>query len=563
MSRLGRSQPFKPLIRPAGTKLYNVALTATVTGTANSFKQMLKVLLATVTGTAKITTFKPFEVLINGVDQTTQIDWPSFKKTEVLTSQPDSLTFMIRNVAGKTYRPALNDDVKVYRNGILIFGGVVINTNETIDGLVKFYTVTCKDYTEILDGVLVAKTYSNMTAAAIVADLLSNYAPTFTHVNTVAPYTVTAITFNYITLSQCLQNLAQAIPGYDWYIDYNKDVHFFLPSANSAPFSLDDTSGNFIYSSLAYNADQSQIRNSIIVRGGNMTGSTVTNKQVSDGVQIIYYVGYGLSSFVAQHAVAASPTVFTTLNVGRDGIDNPASFDCLYNSDLGLLRFVSAYPAGDVVLTQGVPTFPILCQVQDPVSTVKYGTKQFLILDKTITTQQQAIDRGNAQLAQYSEPLYSGQFITLNDGLIEGQYLKINCPIRGITGNFKIMQIDSVLRTPSGDNADLVYTVQFASAMDVGMIELLNRLLVADQANQVVVSSNTILDSIFAPFETITVGEVAVAAISGTAYAETITAVESSNATLSLATIFVVGPYTPSGFSDTKRPFITNGSLLG
>lgn len=503
------------------------------------------------------------QVKINTVDKSTLVDWASIKISQMLTSQPDTATFMIRNVPSKTYRPALNDDVKIYEDGSLIFGGVVVSTAEKIDGLVRYYTVTCKDYTELLDGTLVVASYSAQTVGFIINDLITNFAAglgiTQTHV--VGTFTVNAATFNYISLSQALTQLANAIPGYDWYIDYNKDIHFFPTGTLTAPFGLDDTSGNFNYGTLEYDADQSQIRNSVIVRGGTSTQSAITNTQVSDGVQVIYYVGYNLGTFTAQHALAASPTSFLTLTVGQDGVDNPASFNCLYNPNLGLLRFVSAYPVGDVVKTSGIPQYPLLSIVTDPTSVATYGTKGYLIFDKTITTKQQAIDRAQSELAKYKSPNYTGTFETFKDGLVSGQLITIACPLRGISGTYKIQQIDITLRTPSAVTSDLRYAVQFCSTLDLDLIDILNKLLITDVAAQLQVGANEVPDRIYGVSESITISEVVVSSISHNPQAETITVSESfTNNGFNFGTQFVAGPFTPS---TTKRVFITNASRLG
>ena len=503
------------------------------------------------------------QVKINTVDKSSLIDWASLKITQMLTSQPDSATFMIRNVPSKTYRPVLNDDVKIYKDGVLIFGGIVISTGEKIDGLLRYFTVTCKDYTELLDGTLCAAAYTSKTVSYIINDLVANFAAGLgiTQTNVSGSFTVNAANFNYLSLSQCLTQLANAIPGYDWYIDYNKDIHFFQVSANSAPFGLDDTSGNFNYGTLEFDADQSQIRNSIVVRGGTVAQNAITNNQLSDGKQLIYYVGYNLSGFTASHALAASPTSFLTLTVGQDGVDNPLSFNCLYNPNLGLLRFPTAYPINDVVQTAGTPNYPLLSIVSDPVSIATYGTKQYLVFDKTITTKQQAIDRAQAELMKNSQPNYTGTFVTFKDGLVAGQYISIICPLRGISGSFKIQQVDIVMRTPSAVTSDLAYTVQFCSTLDIGIIELLNKFLIADVAAQLQVGANEVPDRIYGVNEIITVSDSVVSSISHNPQNETITIGETFVAqALNYAVQFVAGPFVPSGF---KRPFILNGSRLG
>ena len=507
------------------------------------------------------------QVKINGTDYSSLIDWATLHITQILTNQPDTAQFLIRNVPTKTYRPSLNDDVKIYENGSLIFGGVVLSTQETVDGLLKYFQVNCKDYTEMLDGALCVASYASQTVSFIINDLLTNFAPagiTMTAVD--GTFVVDSATFNYISLSQALTQLANAIPGgtYDWYIDYNKNIHFFQPSAYAAPFGLDDTTnGNYIYGTLQFNADISQIKNQVVVRGGTVVGTSITNTQVSDGSasRLIYYVGYNLTSLVVQHALAASPTVFTTLNVGKDGVDNPASFDCLYNPNLGLLRFPTAYPSGDVVQTSGIPNYPLLTILTDPISLAAYGQKEFLIYDKNILTKQQSIDRANAELAKNSQPMYTGQFTTLLDGLTVGQTISINIPSRSLVGSFKIQQIDITMRTPSAVTSDLQYVVQFCTTYDLGLVEMLNRLLITDVAGQLVVGANEVPDRVYGVNETITASETFASSLSHNPQSETITATESfTNNGLNFGTIFVAGPFTPSS---TSRIFCCDGSRLG
>ena len=504
------------------------------------------------------------QVKINGTDKSSLVDWASLSITQMLTSQPDTAQFLIRNVPSKTYRPALGDTVQIYNGSTLLFGGVVLSTAETVKGLLKYFQVNCKDWTELLDGPLCVAAYSSQTVGYIINDLLTNFAPAgVTMVNVDGSQTINAATFNYVTLSQALTQLANALPGYDWFIDYAKDIHFFQSSANPAPFGLDDSSGNFNYGTLEFDADISQIKNQVVVRGGTVTGASITNTQVSDGSasRLIYYVGYNLTSLVVGHALAASPTVFTTLNVGKDGIDNPASFDCLYNPNLGLLRFPTAYPTGDVVQTSGIPQYPLLTILTDPISLAAYGQKEFLIYDKNMTDKQQSIIRAQAELAKNSMPNYTGQFVTFKDGLQVGQNLSINIPSRSLVGTYKIQQIDIAMRTPSAVTADLMYTVKFCTTLDLGMIEILNRLLITDVAGQLQVGTNEVPDRVYGINETITLVEAIIASLLHNPQNETVTLTESfTNNGLAFGTVFVAGPFTPTS---TSRVFVTNGSRLG
>ena len=500
---------------------------------------------------------------INSVDYSAQVDWTSVSKLEVLTREPDSLNFSLRNYGTKTYRPVLGDDVTLYDGSTKIFGGIVVTSDETIDGLLKYFQVTCKDYTQIIDRLLVSAVYTNQTINYIIADIISRFTTGITGVNVNAPVTVATVTFNYLSVSQCLTKLTQLIGGgYDWYIDYDKDIHFFQTSAILAPYSLTDTSQNFLYGTLEIQQDTSQMRNFITVRGGDVNGTAVDNKQVMDGQQRIIFVGYALTSFLAYKALAATPTTFVALNVGKDGITDPTTVDVLYNPDLGLMTFPDATkPAiNDVVKYSGVPVFPIITQQQDTASVATYGLYEYLILDKTISSKDAAKKRAAAELLNYSQPITTGSFTTLTSGLRTGQTVTINSSFRNINSAYKIQRITTTLRTPSVTTSGLIFKVEFVSTIDVTMVDILNKLLITDPANQIDIGANEIIDTIYSQYESVVMSEVTAQSLVHNPQTETVTAGESfTNRGFNFGTIFVAGPFTPSG---TSRVFVCDGSLL-
>lgn len=717
-------------------------------------------------------------IRINGQDKSNQIDFSSIQWTDELTSQVDTLEFMVRNVAGKTYRPALNDDVKLYDGTTALFGGVVTESSETIDGLTKYFKVVCKDYSELLDRQLVAASYASMTATDIVASFVAAYAgynsnmnnngdmenaPTFVaaqtgtgkwvdgsaagnasiqpynvyatlsgsascrfdsgnaqagsqgfkitlagggyaectfggtgyhttagitvlpnttyqysyymksesvtgasasgqHVqilfsnaagaatsdnfyfddtsqatsavvseftagtvvasnvtwtrytgtfttgalttlvhiqmrayghtgaatlagnfffdnvfitsnamaagfttnNVVAPYPVESITFNYVSVSQALQKLAEALPTYDWYVDANKDIHFFPMGTMTAPYVIDDTTGNFDWNSLKFERQTHQIRNVITVRGGNVIGTAVDNSQIADGTQRTFFVGYNLTTFLAYKALAASPSTFVALTVGADGVNDPTTKDALYNPDKGLLIFPNGTrPAiNDVVKYTGVPSFPLFSQVTDSVSVSTYGKYEYLILDKTITTRQQALDRANAELENYAYPLDTGSFSSTTAGLKSGQLITISSTLRNISGTYKLLRVRNSLRTPSAGTSDWTVEAEFASTFDIDMVDILNKLLIKNPTDQIVLGLNEIIDRIFAMPETITIGESVATSKTHNPQTETVTVGESTTVqALNYAVTFILSELNtaPSG---TARQFILDGSRL-
>lgn len=504
------------------------------------------------------------QIKVNTVDKSSLIAWDSVVKQEVLTKEPDTLQFIIRNYPTKTYIPALGDTVQMYDGATIIFGGTVISIQNDIKGLLTETTVYCRDWMGLADGKMVAKSYTAQTATAIVTDIFSTYTSGFTVVNVNAPVTIDKITFNYISVVQALKNLIQVLGGgFDFYIDYSKDVHFFQTGAVLAPFSLSDTSANFDYQSLTLTTDITQLRNQVIVRGGFESGTSVTNSQIADGTQIVFFVGYNLVSFTASKALAASPTVFNALTVGADGKDAAASYDCLYNPDYGLLKFPvgTTLAINDVLKYTGTPRFPVISEVQNDPSIALYGTRQSVIVDTTLTSRAAARGKAQAEIYQYGLPLVNGHFRTRTSGLIAGQIISIACTLRGISGSYKIERIQTTFRTPSASTTDFFFDVDFVSTVGINLIDILNRLLIVDPSTQVSIGSNEIIDLVGAYNETVTASEVTASSLTHTAESETVTAGESfTNNGLNFGTIFVAGAQVPSS---TKRQFVLNGSYVG
>lgn len=437
-----------------------------------------------------------FTLNIAAVDRTSLIDWRSIKKNETLTKAPSSLSFRIKNYTSKTYRPSLNDEVTFYNGATKIYGGYVTGTSEEIDGVLKFFVVTCSDYTLDLDRQLVSENYDGMTVNAIIADLAATYLTGFTTTNVNCTATIDFVQFNYVTVSQCLKKLASLLGNYDYYIDYNKDIHFFQNTIVPAPFSLTDTSATFDWNSLTYDTDSSQIRNTIIVQGGLVPLSTTRD---------YYFNGDGTkTSFVLGDKLDGTPTLTVggvSKTVGIDGTDADASFQWMWSAANNAVRSTAGNTAAagtnNIVVT-GYPLYPLVAIFENNASVVAYGVKQFLIQDKTIVTQAAAEQRATAEILKYANPTYRGTFETQTEGLIAGQTLTINSTIRGINSTFKITQIRTTIYEPTGtiSNGKLKFVVTFVSADPIGINDVLNKLLILDPSENTGIPTNTVIQII-------------------------------------------------------------------
>jgi hypothetical protein len=441
------------------------------------------------------------QIDIDGVDKTDTVDWRSVRKSEVLSKESDNLEFRIKNYGTKTYQPSLGESVVMSNEGTKIFGGVIVEMREQMDGLAKFIQVVCKDYSELLDQQLVSKTYQNMTVNAIIADLISSFSTGFTVTNVACPVMIDNVVFNYLTISKCLQKLTDVLGTYEWYVDYDKDIHFFLSTSVLSPFNLTDTSANFVYKSLTLKKDTSQIRNEIILRGGEITAETTRTEYTDgDGTKVQWPLA---------NKFASIPTVVVngvTKTVGVDFLNEDTDFQCMWDYNSQSLRFTAGNTpiAGtrNVAVT-GYPQYPLIVIKRNEASIALYGVHQYIITDKTIKTLDSASARADAEVARYANPTESGQFITYVDGLKAGQYININSTIRGVNQSFKIRSITTTLYTPT----TFAYNVNIETSNDIGINDVLSKLLITNPADQITVGASEVVQRFYGFDESATISD--------------------------------------------------------
>jgi hypothetical protein len=419
-------------------------------------------------------------ITIDGTDRTSRVDWQSLTLSQVLTKEPDQLRFLIRQFGTNNYRPNLGEEVILYRDATRLFGGVVVEIIEQVEGVAQYLDIVCKDYTEILDGQLVAKTYEQKSVAFIINDILTNFAfgLGFTNTNGNVPLIIDKIVFNYLPISKCLEKLSEYLINYDWYVDYLKDIWFFNTSVNPAPFNLTDTNGKYIWQSLEIKNEVHQVRNEMYVRGGEIR-SVSKRKDLfdGDGTKVIFVLG---NKFPEKPEVKVNGS---SKNVGIDYQDLDGGFDCMWDFNRRTIRFTTGNtpPSGtNNIEVEGFPLYPLVFRKRDETSILAYGLKQQLIVDKTIATISAASQRCNKELQKFSTPAKIGSFRTYSDGLHPGQTISINSAIRGINSNFKITGIRSVLH--SHDTFE--HSVSILASEDIGINDVLTDLLVKGPAEE-------------------------------------------------------------------------------
>lgn len=427
----------------------------------------------------------------NGTDITSQVVFPTLSVEQNLTNEIDNASFDIQAIDydllkedggfllqenGYKIRlfsdPAFNDDIVIADGASTIFAGKIGKVQRKIDSPRNFtFTVTCLEHSFQMDRILVSRTYTNKTITYIINDIISSYAPGFTNVNAVSSFTITKIVFNHVSISECLRRLANIV-RYDWYVDENKDVHFFPNTLNVAPFSLDDTSGTHVFKSLVRNADGAQTVNSVKVRGGDYDGTLYTD--------VITVKGNVTSSFTLPYKMANlaisvdTGSGYVSKTVGIDFIDTFPSYDVLYSYQTQSFRFNSPLADGNKIQFSGNPKTPVVAVVQDPTGVAKYGQIEKFISDETILSNKTARKRAAAELLAYSDVAVDARFTTYSSGLRTGMSLNINTS--GLQDTLVVKRVAFRARTP----LIFEYDVTCISQQRYSLIDLLRKIITLD-----------------------------------------------------------------------------------
>ena len=485
-------------------------------------------------------------ITINGIDQTAKVILRTFRIEQVLTQEADTARFSL--LSPSTIPVLLQEVIILDGVGTRIFAGVVINITVKYESNLAVYDITCKDYTELMDGKYVVENYTSQTVSYILNDILTKYLPAGFSVNCAVTNTISYIKFNYEKPSACFKKLAELVLG-DWYVDYNKVIYFVGKSTTSAPFGITDSNNKIEASTLQIRQDASQIKNTVYVRGGEYLGSSYTETFSADGVQTTFQLAYQYSGIAVTVAGGAK-------TVGIDNIDDPATKDCLYNFTEKTVKFPTATKptAGQAVAVTGLPYIPVYVKAEEPVSVGKYGTKEFKIVDANIKSKQGAIDRAKAELQSFNDSLNDGSFSSYTTGLRAGQAINISSTILGITDDFVISRLTIVAESPS----ILRYDAQLTTMQNFTLVGLLQQLLDLTQLGED--KTDEVLEKIYNILEGLTVEEV-ITQMTAMDGSETMTVGENIRQD-PFTVVFVLTPYTVIDENDTHRPFILEYGLL-
>lgn len=433
------------------------------------------------------TTSSQYSITIDGNVRTGDILNQTLVIEDVLNDKQNTCSFALVDLSGNGIPSEDQEIIITGIDGVKLFAGYIVKIDIAKKGMgmVTAY-IECVDYVRLFDRNLVHKSYTAMTDSAIIEDIVSTYCSglDITTDNVTTGVTINQISFNYVQPSQALRRICD-LTGRNWFIDYDKDIHYFPTTTDVSPFNID--SSNNEYSSLKITKNSTQIKNRIYVRGGTELSDPTTYSVKGDGIATKFPIPD------KPHNVSITINgVSKTLgikNIDTSGYDWYLNFQEKYvEQDSGGIVLTTT---DSLVLTYEYD-IPILVAQENPTSIAEHGVQEFAIFDKSISTTTSARDRATAELTDYANRLIEGSFQTYTTGFKSGQYININLTEYDVNADYIVQK---VIGRSLGSGV-YVYDVSIASAKTMGIIRFLIELLEANK-NLIELDENEVVDELF------------------------------------------------------------------
>lgn len=429
----------------------------------------------------------PYTISIDGEDRTADIINQSVVYEDIINDQINSCSFVLIDKSGDGIPDPSEEVIITLADSTIVFAGYIIGVNISAKGdMPGTVNVRCVDYTWLLDRNLVHQTYEDMTDKEIIESIVATYCPglDITTNNVIEGVTIDQISFNYVQPSQALRKICD-LTGRNWYIDYEKDIHYFELSENPAPFDIDSSNDEYI--DLRINKDSSQLKNRVYVRGGTKLSDETFYEELGDGVKTQFVLPDRPHNVTVK--VNGVEESLGIKNIDTSGFDWYLNYQEKYlEQDAGGAVLTSS----DTLRIEYQYDIPILVALEDPTSVMASGEREFAIFDKSITTTEAARDRAQAELTDYANSIIEGSFTTYTPGFISGQTININLSAYGINDDYIIQKV----RGTSRGAGEYVYEISIASAKTMGIIRFLIELLEANK-NLIELDDQEVIDELF------------------------------------------------------------------
>lgn len=354
-------------------------------------------------------------------------------------------------------------EVSVDDDEIMVFAGKVFKPRGAGD-IVKEVSVSCTDYSMLVDKRIIAEAYENTLAGGIVQDFIAKYFADegVTAGNIQDGPVISKAVFNYDDGNKAMGYLSD-LTGFFWEVDKDLKLNFFDKSTYTAPFALTNDSGN--YKNLSVEEDASEYRNRQYLRAGQDISTTQTRTFKGDGETQVFAVELP----IAEEPVIKVNGVAKT--VGIRGLET--GFNWYWNkNDKTVSQDTTGtkLTASDTLLVDFKGFYPIIIVAESngEIESRKAieggsGIYENVLEETSIDTRDAALEYTDKLLEKYGFVPKVVNFEAYQAGLKAGQLLPITNTKYNLSGNFLINSV-----TARDNNGLMQYNVKCLDGSKLG-----------------------------------------------------------------------------------------------
>jgi len=425
-----------------------------------------------------------YSITIEGVERDLLID--SLDVAWVINGL-DTLSGTIGSVAA-AYRPAVRDEVVLYRDATAIFGGIITQSPEESWGGPALTDIQTRISATSFDIFASYRVLSLKLPAGTLKSQLELIEPYFSthgvvlHASQVDGPSMPELIVKRQRGDAVLNRLSELAPGYLWSIDASKNLRMALPTA--APFDILDTGTVYQIGDVQVDRtldDTYANRVILSVTGAGPATSTETFV-AADGVS-----SAGITTFTAKYPTSQSindawPNVLTFdgvvqgpigFNTGSGGIfawywdtetaGVPATLNYIESSG-------AAFPSGgsppeEIEITYAIG-YPFDVIAENAVDIAAYGIRDRLVNVTEALPLEAAQEYADDLVAEISAVLVKAKYDTNSDGVLPAMSQTITIAKRDIDDSMVVQDV-RMRHEPNADVETMRYSVTLASGNGV------------------------------------------------------------------------------------------------
>jgi hypothetical protein len=372
--------------------------------------------------------------------------------TEMNTSW--SAQFYLIDKTGGTLRPQCLQQVQIYQDGVLQFGGFIDQILEVAyEGLTWVqYRVQCLGWSSMCDHrVIVAQYDAGDTAVDVIDDIVANgLSGEGVTINFGAVAFVLMpepLTLNPSTVTDAFNQIINLIGG-QWWIDSNKVLNWSAVGEGAfMAVGISDNDGSWLSGTMQVTTTTADYRNDQYVGTGAPIGTqSSSNTFIGDG---------HLFSFVVQFPINAAPVITVngvTQTIYQLGVDAFGKVGWYWSSDSAVVQQGQQIPptSGSVIVVTYDSFSVSFVEVKDPAAiaaaqALQGGSGIWSNIDQQagITSASVATTYAQGEVNNYAYIAQSIQFNTYREDFVVGKQINFALSLHNLFGPYTVMEIQA------------------------------------------------------------------------------------------------------------------------